>query len=175
VNLERITFYFVGKCKLDSLRGVREMANVTITTDAPNTPTNVMVAPQVGIMNITWIGDDNATSYEVERRVDGGAYAGVATVATTSYEDIIGELDTSTYTYRISASNAGGTSGYSVEVSAEAIPKYIEQNIFVPAQYWNGDGINQEAKGLIAHRYSDAGHEQSIRTQQPYVCVRTYN
>ena len=74
------------------------------------------------------------------------------------FVDHISTTDNATYYYVVTAVNEAGTSEYSNEATMQAIPEpipepepepqqeYTERNIFVPREYWTGDGINQRGE-----------------------------
>jgi hypothetical protein len=67
---------------------------------------------------VTWSDVDEETSYKVERKTGAGSWVQVATVAANvvSYSDSP-LIASKTYSYRVRASNGGGNSPYSSEVS----------------------------------------------------------
>lgn len=65
---------------------------------------------------ISWNASTGATSYPLERKVDGGNFGQISDQAATSFVDqnlILG----STYTYRVAAKNSYGVSAWSNEAS----------------------------------------------------------
>lgn len=96
----------------------------TITTDAPaGTPPEVPATPAVSgttttSISLTWPAVPTATTYTLQRSATGtGGWATVYTGGTPSRTDT-GLTAATTYHYRVSASNAAGTSGYSAPKSA---------------------------------------------------------
>ena len=82
----------------------------------PGTPTGLSVALQGGSVLVKWDngGGGTATSYRVERSVQGGAYSLYQTVAysrTPSLTDN-GVQSGQQYCYRVQATNGGGSSGF---------------------------------------------------------------
>lgn len=100
-------------------RNVRIYENGGGTT-IPNAPSGLSAnAVSSSQINLSW--DDNSGDEDnfVIERDGGGGFSQIATVGanTTSYSD--GSLNASTtYTYRVAASNTAGTSGYSNQASA---------------------------------------------------------
>lgn len=87
----------------------------TPTPEPPDAPASLVASPVTPTrVDLSWTASAGATSYSVERSDDGGATWTVLapSVAGTTYSDATVEAD-STYRYRVSASNAAGTSGYS--------------------------------------------------------------
>ena len=92
------------------------VATVTTPDVPPAAPTGLSAVlqngPQVGL---TWTdAANNESSFVVERGVNGGAFAVLATLPanTVSYTDAT-VVAGNTYTYRVMAANAGGPSAYS--------------------------------------------------------------
>jgi len=109
-----------------------ESANSTETVAAPTAPAPVVppsapasltavTGPGAKKITLNWSAAGGASSYVVSRSTKtGGPYAVLATgVTSTSYQNS-GLASGATYYYVISASNSGGTSGYSTEASAKA-------------------------------------------------------
>ena len=94
----------------------------------PGSPTNLVATVQAGPqVLLTWTDNAvNESGFLVERSVNGGAYALLATVGannntgTVSYTDM-NVLPGTDYTYRVAATNATGTSAYSNIASASMI------------------------------------------------------
>jgi hypothetical protein len=82
----------------------------------PGNPTNLTAATSSTSVTLNWTAAPGATSYSLERKTGSEAFVAVGTVATTTTTD--GGLTASTtYTYRVKAVNAKGSSS-GVEVSA---------------------------------------------------------
>ena len=99
------------------------------------------------------------------------------------FVDHISNTDSNTYYYVVTAVNQVGTSEYSYEATAQAIPEpqpepepehriHGTEHIYT-REYWSGDGINQEAREILVKKYN-AGSKQTITSQYPNVCIRTY-
>lgn len=86
---------------------------------APAAPTGVTAVAGDSKVSLNWSPSSGATSYTVKRAtVSGGPYTALSsTVTTASYADLTA-LNGITYYYVVSASNAVGTSGNSLQVSA---------------------------------------------------------
>ena len=100
----------------------------TAQAGIPGSPTNLAATVQAGPqVLLTWTDNAvNESGFLVERSVNGGAYALLATVGannntgTVSYTDM-NVLPGTDYTYRVAATNATGTSAYSNIASASMI------------------------------------------------------
>ena len=89
------------------------------TLRRPGTPVGlVAVAAGISQINLSWSAADGlATGFRVERSLNGGAFAQVADVSTTTLSDS-GLAEGATYTYRVTAYGAGGSSSASATASA---------------------------------------------------------
>lgn len=90
---------------------------------APAAPTNLATTLQPGPqVRLTWKDNaNNETGFVIERALDGVTFSALATVGTnvTSYSDAVAAGNT--YTYRVKALNAGGSSAFS-NTSAVTVP-----------------------------------------------------
>ena len=164
-----------------------DYAKLDITLDdtlAPDAPTDLQAVSEVGAITLKWTGDANAISYNVYKStMPGTGYELITNTGELAYVDHTSNTDSNVYYYVVNSVNQAGASDYSNEVMSQAIPEpqpepepqqeYTERNIFVPDQYWTGDGINQEAREIIVKKYN-AGARQTIRSQYPFICIRTY-
>ncbi len=83
----------------------------------PLAPTGLTAVTNSSGVYLTWGPSTGATNYNVERATSsGGPYQVIGTTTTTSFTDTTG-LAGNTYYYVVTASNAGGTSANSGEVS----------------------------------------------------------
>jgi len=83
----------------------------------PAAPTGLTATTNSSGVLLTWSASVNATNYNVERAMSsGGPYTIIGTTATTSFTDT-NVLAGTTYYYVVTASNSGGVSGISTEVS----------------------------------------------------------
>ncbi|MBA3482733.1 MAG: fibronectin type III domain-containing protein, partial [Pirellulales bacterium] len=90
------------------------------TPSIPNAPSDLAATAATREVSLTW--QDNATNetgFVIERKIGAGSYSTLTTVGAdvTSYTNT-GLSDGTTYTYRVLAQNAAGSSGYSNEASA---------------------------------------------------------
>jgi hypothetical protein len=96
-------------------------SNTGSATTAPNTVTSVAAAAASSSqINVSWADTAAETGYRVERSTDGGAtwaLAGTAAPNATSFADT-GRSASTTYAYRVFATNAAGTSPASAVVTA---------------------------------------------------------
>lgn len=96
----------------------------TDSTTAPAAPTNLTAAASKGgKISLSWNASAGATSYQVERSLDGTTWARIGTVTGgTSYVDS-GLASSTTYYYRVAASNDGGDSPFSNIAIATTLKK----------------------------------------------------
>lgn len=87
----------------------------------PGAPTNLTAnAASTNQINLAWTDNaNNETGFKIERSINGTSFTEIATVAAnvTSYSNT-GLAGSTTYFYRVRASNSGGNSAYSNTVSA---------------------------------------------------------
>ncbi|HET6385052.1 MAG TPA: protease pro-enzyme activation domain-containing protein [Armatimonadota bacterium] len=89
----------------------------------PDTPDGVIATPSNQQITVTWNPAARAATYTLERSdVPGGGYKTVASGLTLTHFVDTGLTNGSTYFYVVSASNVGGDSGRSLEVSATPLP-----------------------------------------------------
>jgi cellulose 1,4-beta-cellobiosidase len=88
----------------------------------PAPPTGLAAVPGDQQVSLSWSASTGAASYTLKRSTSsGGPYSGVATLASLSTVDT-GLTNGTAYYYVVSASNAGGESADSAEVSATPLP-----------------------------------------------------
>ena len=92
------------------------------TESAPSAPSNLSAsAVSATQIDLSWSDNsNNEDGFKIERKTgSGGSWAQIATVSsnTTSYQNT-GLTESTTYYYRVRASNCGGDSGYSNEANA---------------------------------------------------------
>jgi hypothetical protein len=95
----------------DHRNSVEEIWTARLTdSPPPAVPTSlVATATSTSQISLTWTASAGATSYQVQRSSDGGAFQPVATPATASYTDN-GVAASKTYVYRVLAVSSSGTS-----------------------------------------------------------------
>ena len=96
-----------------------DWANARLTAAAPTAPSNLMATPASSSqINLTWTAATGQTAYAVDRTTDGGAtWTPIATPTVTNYADT-GLSAGTTYTYRVRATNAAGSSAASGKAQA---------------------------------------------------------
>ncbi len=82
----------------------------------PSAPTGIQVSNTTASLTVKWEAISSATGYEIYRAGTDGVYSKIATVTSTSYVDTNVKYDT-TYSYKVKALNAGGTSDFSISAS----------------------------------------------------------
>ncbi len=92
------------------------------TSLPPPAPTGLTATAGDARVSLTWNASSGATSYSVYRRTSsGGEASALSTTSGTSYVDTA-VYNGTTYYYKVNASNAAGTSGFSNEASATPQP-----------------------------------------------------
>jgi regulation of enolase protein 1 (concanavalin A-like superfamily) len=80
---------------------------------APAAPTGLAAtAISSSQVDLAWTGAPDATGYKIERSIDGVTFTQIGTSTTASYSDLTASASTS-YTYRVRATNSVGDSDYS--------------------------------------------------------------
>jgi hypothetical protein len=99
---------------------VEAFESVDALPQPPATPTNLSAtAVSSNQIDLNWTASSGATGYKVERSPDGtSGWAQIATPAGTTWSDSNGLSPSTTYSYRVRATNAGGDSAYSNSASA---------------------------------------------------------
>jgi hypothetical protein len=94
-------------------------------TSIPTTPTGLNVsAVSSSQIGLSWTGSDGATTYyKIQRSPDGSSWNQVGTSVATTFTDT-GLTSSTTYFYRVLASNSAGDSGPSNVVSATTLLSY---------------------------------------------------
>ena len=95
--------------------------NATTLPLPPAAPTGLAATPGNGQIGLSWASVSGATGYTVKRAtVSGGSYTVIANLTNTGYTDT-GLTNGTTYFYVVNATNPGGTSADSAEVSSAPI------------------------------------------------------
>jgi hypothetical protein len=115
------TYYFVVKASNaggDSVNSIE--ASATPQVGSPGAPVLQSAVAGDGHVNITWNAVVGSTGYKVYASTTSGSYNAPATTVTGSVysSDVTGLTNGTTYHYVVKATNPGGDSAYSNEVSA---------------------------------------------------------
>ncbi len=114
-----------------------EISNMANNPASPAMPTVLSVTGNNDQVSLTWAAVSGATSYDVKRAAEsGGPYTAIASLPDTTFSDANLTNDEVHY-YVVSAENAYGTSGNSVEVKSSVSGKM---------NYWKFD----ETSGTLA-------------------------
>jgi len=178
-GLTSSTQYFYQVTAVDTSTNESSAASINPTTlpAAPSAPVSVTATAVTGTsINVTWADLSNEASYSLERKIGNGAFAVIAPLIaanTTIYADN-GLTVGTVYTYRLTATNAGGTSGVSAEATALTpqtpfLGSYfgVDQNI--QAEDFDSDGagvsFNDTTAGNAggAYRTTGTGNLPDIR------------
>ena len=117
-------YYRVRATNASGDSGYSNEASVTTPTPPPATPTGLAASTiSSSQINLSWTDVASETGFKIERKTGAsGTYVQIGTTGTNivSYNDT-GLTVNTTYFYRIRATNIGGDSSYSVEVSATTL------------------------------------------------------
>ncbi|MGS2724925.1 RHS repeat-associated core domain-containing protein [Porticoccus sp. GXU_MW_L64] len=103
------------------------------TPSTPNAPSN----SNDGAYSVTWGTVTGATSYELQRRANGGSWSTLQTNSSTSRSE--SGLGSATYGYRVRACSAVGCSAYSaVDTTYVAIAPSVPSSISTPSTSYSG-------------------------------------
>ncbi|WP_127583204.1 hemoblobin-interacting domain-containing protein [Paenibacillus koleovorans] len=91
-----------------------------IAPTAPQAPTGLAAFPGDGIVSLVWTAVSGTVTYNVYQGTSAGAYGSspAATVSGATYYTATGLTNGVTYYFAVTASDAGGTSAFSSDVSA---------------------------------------------------------
>ncbi len=97
----------------------------------PGIPANLTALGTNLLINLSWFGASNATSYNLKRSTtSGGPYSTIANLRSTDYADAAVDPGT-TYFYVVTATNSAGESAPSFQANAVALPSLISTNVNV--------------------------------------------
>lgn len=136
---------------------------------------------------VTWDIVSGATSYDVQRSLDGVTFASIATAPTNSYLDIAVTVGVN-YFYQVASISAGGTSPYAPSAPASIVPclpgqislgyiRYLARlradmlnNQFLTDDEWNSN-INQSVYMLYNELVTHYGEDYFVSV--PYILSTT--
>ncbi|MBT6938763.1 MAG: DUF1565 domain-containing protein, partial [Candidatus Marinimicrobia bacterium] len=91
---------------------------------APPVPTNLAATAGNGVVDLSWTGNDYATSYSVYRSISSGSgFTAIATGLSPTEFKNTGLTNETTYYYKVSATGAGGESDLTAEIGAKPKPQ----------------------------------------------------
>ncbi|MDI6792084.1 MAG: PKD domain-containing protein [bacterium] len=119
----RLSAYFFGDSSGKEITPDSITPDMVFITGPLISPPGNLVAWPVSSnqIELAWSDrSDNETSFDIERKIKGGAWFLLKTVPanTANYSDLSGLKPNTTYYYRVRASNSGGSSDYSNEAQA---------------------------------------------------------
>lgn len=96
------------------------IATTTTTSLPPNAPSNLTATASSTVVTLNWTDNSsNETFFLIQRRIGTGIFFDLAstTANVATYVDSTGATTTTTYVYRVRATNAGGNSAFSNNAS----------------------------------------------------------
>ena len=141
-------------------------------TPPPVTPTGLTAtAVSSSQINLSWSPSSGATSYTVYRSTSSsGTYTSIGTTSSTSFSNT-GLSASTTYFYKVDASNAGGTSAQSSAVSATTQGSAVTTTIRVV--YDVGYGNNMTVRGNLSPLSWTTGQAMTWTTGNVWVWSTT--
>lgn len=146
------------KGKIDDLRLYNraltqpDIANLMIAL--PSVPDGLSAAAGNQVVSLSWNAVPNATSYNLGRNTDGsGSYATIANLVATNWADFAVQ-NGETYFYVVTALNAGGAGGASMQVSATPTAPQLSvalgsSQLTISWPAWAGDHSLYSATNLV--------------------------
>jgi Glycosyl hydrolases family 28 len=114
-------------CSLSS--ATANQINLIVSPPPPGIPTNLTASATNLLINLNWFTPSNAASYNLKRSTtNGGPYSLQANLAATNYSDSA-VMPGTTYYYVVTATNAAGESGNSIQASAAPLPSTVSTNL----------------------------------------------
>ena len=109
----------------------------------PSTPNNLQASAGSTSIQLTWDAVTGATGYLLERKVDAGSFAALTSVTTTQYTDstVIG---TSSYAYRVQATNANGASAWAESAVVSLAAPYQPSPLTVQPDFTTTAAVSAE-------------------------------
>lgn len=102
--------YFVKACAETQCSATSSVLQVTVL-HPPAAPASLSApATSSGSLAVSWSSAGTATSYTLQRQIDGGSWSTVYSGAAISYSTTV--LSSGDYVYRVKACNSGGCSAY---------------------------------------------------------------
>lgn len=124
--------YRVQACNAGSCGSWSGTANVSVLLPPPAPASISVPGTSSGPVAISWAAASTATSYVLQRAVNGGAWSALYTGTATSYSQ--SETATGSYAYRAQACNSSGCSGYTTSGAVVVtIPPSTASIVSVPS------------------------------------------
>jgi hypothetical protein len=125
-------YYRVQAINAGGASGYSNVAGATTLPVPPTAPTGLSAAAvSTNAIDLTWTDTaTNADNYTVERSPDGNTWSVITSTVpgtATSYQDT-GLAGATTYSYRVKATNAGGSSAYSNTATATTATLYASDS-----------------------------------------------
>lgn len=142
---------------------VDDNGNITANT-VPNAPASITVptssVPAGSTIAVSWSAVSGASSYTLQRSVNGESWQTIQNNASTSYNDVAGAW--TQVQYRVAAVASGFTSAY-VTSSVVTVLPYTIDTLTVPSQIMEGQSVPiswsavAQATNYILERSADSG------------------
>lgn len=131
--------------------------------NVPNAPASISVpGSSYGPVPVSWASSFNATSYSVERSINGAGWSVVYDGGSTSVS--IAVSTSGSYTYRVRAWNTYGYSGYTTSSAVVVtVPPAYAPNLNVPGTSTNGaytvswSGVNDANRYTLQEQFNGGG------------------
>jgi YD repeat-containing protein len=124
--------YRVQACNAGACGGWSSTANVSVLLPPPAPASISVPGTSSGPVAISWAAASTATSYVLQRAVNGGGWNALYTGTATSYSQ--SETATGSYAYRVQACNSSGCSGYTTSGAVVVtIPPSTASSVSVPS------------------------------------------
>lgn len=142
---------------------VDDNGNITANT-VPNAPASITVptssVPAGSTIAVSWSAVSGASSYTLQRSVNGESWQTIQNNASTSYNDVAGAW--TQVQYRVAAVSSGFTSAYVSSTVVTVLP-YTIDTLTVPRQIMQGQSVPiswsavSQATNYILERNADSG------------------
>ena len=132
--------YRVRACNHMGCSTYSGQATVVITLP-PTTPSGLSApaSDNDGSYTVSWNAVTNTTSYQIEEKLNSGAWATIQNTSATSIAR--SGKSNGTYSYRVRACNGSGCSGYSALISTTVVLLPITPSLSVPSTVTDGSQI----------------------------------